>query len=223
MTKAIIFFLVCFTSLYCSPAIAASNSKKLFKTYEYGACQSKFTEKTGYYDCAAELGIEKAMCKKDILFLDEKFTIALSFDNKKLQSVTLYKDFAQDIYIKLVAALSKDFKLCAMKGNNDSLDLLNLAKNAETRSDLAAIINNFEKDNLTKGSLIYSFIETSTEKMRKYKSIPELVVNLPDSARSADLVVLEEGNEAGIAVVFTFPKTVINKLKEQMKSPSEKF
>lgn len=223
MTKAIIFLLICFTSLYCSPAIADNNSKKLFKTYEYGAHQSKFTEKTGYYDCAAELGIEKAICKKGILFLDEKFTIALSFDNKKLQSVMLYKDFSQDIYIKLFAALSKDFKLCAMKGVDDSVDLLNLSMNADNKSDFSAIVNNFENNNLTKGNLVYSFVETSIEQMRKYKSIPELLDNLPNSARSADLVVSEEGNEAIIAVLFTFPKTMVNKLKEQMMSPSEKF
>lgn len=223
MTKAIIFLLVCFTSLYCSPAIAANNSKKLFKTYEYGASQSKFTEKTGYYDCAAELGIEKAMCKKDIPFLGEKFTLALSFDNKKLQSVMLYKNFSQDVYIKLFAALSKDFKLCAMKGKDDSVDLLNLSKNADSKSDFAALINTFESNNLTKGNLVYSFVETSTEQMRKHNSIPELLANLPDSARSADLLVYEEANEALVAVVFNYPKTILNKLKEQMKSPSEKF
>lgn len=221
MTKAKLFFLVCFT-IMCSPAMAASG-KKLFKTYEYGTPLSKFSERSGYYDCSAEVSVEKAMCKNDVAFLDEKFKLILMFENKKLQTVTLQKYFSQDIYVKLVAALSKDFKLYAMKGKDDSLDLLNLTGNIGSKSDLVALINNFENNNLLKSSLVYSFIEASTEQTQKYKSIPELIANLPDSARSADLAVYEYGNEVNIAVIFALPKTIINKFKEQMKSPSEKF
>jgi len=163
------------------------------------------------------------MCKDDTAFVTEKFKLILMFENKKLYSVSLFKDFSQDIYLKLFGTLTNDFKLCAMKGNDSSMDLLNLADNVNSRSDFEAQVNNFENSNLTKGQLTYSFVETTPEKMRKFKSVPELIRNLPDSARSAELVVYQEGNESAIAVTFSFPKTLLNKLKEQQKLHHEKF
>lgn len=203
-------------------ATPAAAEVKLFKKYAYGAPVSEFNTQPGYYDCSADVG-PGAICLDDVEFVGSKFTAALVFSGDKLYMLSLIREFDNDTYTKTMGALAKSFSLVAMAGADSQLDLVDLARKSSNAGEFTAAINNYESVGLNAGNLTYSFIEGPNLLARKHANAAVALASVPETSRSADLVVYSGGVESALVVRFTFPKLEAMKIEQAMAAPAEKF
>ncbi|RUR52010.1 hypothetical protein [Vreelandella populi] len=96
-------------SAMVSPMVVAEAGARLFQNWHYGQHIDEFPRSQGYYDCKADVGV-LTLCHDDVLFLQSSFTGVFTFSNEgKLASITVATYFSDDLYIKLMGALTRNF------------------------------------------------------------------------------------------------------------------
>jgi hypothetical protein len=204
-------------------AQAVSEAPALFKEYLFDMPVTSFIEKGGYQDCSEELG-GVALCLDEIDFLEEKPALGLRFSDKKLSTVLLVTEFSEKVYAKIFGALSKNFTLVMMRSKTDFLDLIELEKKVTDRKAFAAKITEYETLHLRNGQLSYLFVEQSSQELKKARTAAEAEAQAPDRARTVELMVVEDQNEAMLMVEFSLPRLKQKKLLQTIDNvKSEKF
>ncbi|RUQ39249.1 MAG: hypothetical protein EKK69_09815 [Candidatus Competibacteraceae bacterium] len=204
-----------------------TNNPSLFKEYIYDTPSSVFLEKDGYYDCSDDTG-DAARCMDNVDFVGHKFTIHLMFTDQHLTSVTLITDdFNQDVYLRIAGALGKTFTPCMLQGATERLDLIELARTSQSKSDFQSKMSSFESVNLSNGELTYIFVELPGSDIRGKKNAIEAIMSAPANTRTAELSVeedTEDNSKATLSINFTLPKLSLEKMNKKMSdAPVEKF
>lgn len=208
-------------SLFTGSALA--EQPKLFKSWTYGSPASAYSETEGFYDCSAEVGYA-ARCIEEVDFLGHSFGAILSFNNQQLESVVLATDFSQDIYVKSVGALSKTFSMALMRGSNDQLDIIELARARGGKEAFMARLNNYETLNLQQGQLTYFYLEQPATALMTRRNAVDATVNAPADVRSAELSVTDNDGEPLLLINFSLPRLTLQNLKQALqKAPAEDF
>ena len=204
-------------------AQATNAAPALFKEYFFDMPMTSFIEKGGYQDCSEDLG-GMALCLDEIDFLDEKLALGLRFSDKKLSTVLLVSEFSEKVYAKIFGTLSKNFTLVMMRGKTDFLDLIELEKKVTDRKAFVGKITEYETLHLRNGQLSYLFVEQSAQELKKARTATEAQAQAPDRARTVELMVVEDKNEATLMVEFSLPRLKQKKLLQTIDSvKSEKF
>ncbi|MGX9380051.1 hypothetical protein [Pseudomonas sp. JQ36] len=201
-------------------AQGAFAEEKLFKNYVYQTPLAKFTEAAGYYDCSEDVG-GTARCIDDVDFLEEKFTVALIFSGDKLMMVSLISPFDQNLYVKVIAGLSKSFTLVSLSDEKSILDMFDTARKSRSTEELTTKISNFEQVGLASGNLTYTFLEGLNAKGQT--NAVSALAAAPENIRSAELVMAGQGADSGMIIRFTFPRLETNKILAEAKKPVESF
>lgn len=209
-------------SLFTASALAAEQPK-LFKSWTYGSPDSGYSEAEGFYDCSAEVG-SPARCIEEVDFLGHSFGAILLFNNQQLQSVALAADFSQDIYVKSVGALSKTFTMALMRGSNDQLDIIELARIRGGKENFMAQLNNYETLNLQQGQLTYLYLEQPAAALMTRNNAVDATLNAPADVRSAELSVTDNDGEPLLLITFSLPRLALQSLKQALqRAPAEDF
>jgi hypothetical protein len=184
----------------------------LFKQYKYGQSISEFPVGNEYEDCSADMG-KLARCAEGIDFMGSQYSLALIFQDNALESVSLFTEFSEDIYRKLMASLPKNgFTLSVMQGESERLDVIETI-NKESRDVSISKISAFESINLSGGQLTYVFLESPIEDLKKYKGAVDAITKLPAKTRELDMTVAEDEESAQIVLKFGLPKITMRSVK----------
>ncbi|MBU1286064.1 MAG: hypothetical protein KJ794_21915 [Gammaproteobacteria bacterium] len=213
---------VCAGLLLASQAVA-SEQPKLFKSWAYDAPMSVFTEAKGYYDCSADFGA-KARCTDEVEFLGHTFGAVLIPSSERLQAVMLVSEFDQDIYVKAIGALVKGFTMVGMRGTSDQFDMVEAIRSSGNVQAFQTKVNDYETLNLNQGQLTYVFLEQPAEKVRLHKSAYAATSAAPNSARTAELYVVQDAEESALLIKFMLPGLYQQQMLDSVKqAPAEDF
>lgn len=213
---------VCAGFLLASQAVA-SEQPKLFKSWAYDAPMSAFTEAEGYYDCSADFGA-KALCTDEVEFLGHTFGAVLIPSRERLQAVMLASEFDQDVYVKAVGALTKGFTMVGMRGKNDQFDMVEAMRSNANAQALLTKVNDYETVHLNQGQLAYVFLEQPADKVKQHKSAYAATVAAPTTARTAELYVVQDGDESALLIKFSLPGLYQQQMLDSVKqAPAEDF
>lgn len=217
------FFLRSFAAFILCISASAAESPKLFKSYAYDAPLSQFPVGEQFYDCTADHGVT-ARCSDAESFLGHSFEMILKFHNEGLASVTLATLFDQQIYLKAIGALHRDFGLIMLQGKTDRLDIIDLIRQSRGKAAYEPRINEYESLNLSQGQLTYTFIEQPKEAYRNHKTAIAAVMNAPGTARVVEMMAMEDEENAILGLVFSLPRLDKEKLERTIKdAPKESF
>jgi len=175
----------------------------LFKDFAYGSPQKTYTQAKGFYDCTEYVGAT-AMCKDDVDFNGERFSLALYFSDAKLTTLSLVSTFDPDLYASAMQALRQAFTLVAMSDGKSRLDLLELAGQSSSKADVAAKVSSYENAGARSGDFTYTFFE-NVDGTRQYSSMNAMLAASAKNLRAAQLLLTGQGAEAGVVISFSFP------------------
>ncbi|ROZ81570.1 hypothetical protein EF096_17405 [Pseudomonas neustonica] len=214
---------VAFACVLFTAQLAASEQPKLFKTWAYKAPMTLFSEAQGFYDCAADFG-GKAVCSDDVEFVGGNFGAVLIPMDGQLAQVTLVSEFDNDLYIKAIGALANGFTMVSMRGASDQLDMVESIHTSQSIQQFQSRINDYETLNLNQGQLTYTFIEQPPEVVRRFRTAHALASGAPDTARTAELIVMDNAEHSVLMVKFTLPKLFLESARESVQQlPVEDF
>ena len=182
----------------CAAAAAQDN---LFKDFTYGSPQKAYTEAKGFYDCTEYVGAA-AMCKDDVDFNGEKFSLALFFSDAKLTTVSLVSRFDQDLYASALGALRQSLTLVAMSDGKTQLDLFELKWRSPGQEDYAARLSSYERAGAKSGDFTYTFLE-GVDVRSNYPSMSAMLSASVRSIRAAELLLTGQGEDAGVVINFS--------------------
>ena len=199
-----------------------ASGPKLFKEYRYDAQEQEFANIDAYYDCSEDVGAP-ALCIDEVGFLSAQFAGVLTFQDKRLRSVSLIAEFSETLYQRVVAALVQKFQLAVLQSDNDRLDLIALRREISNQSELTARVSAFESVALTQGMLTYAFLDTKNKASGLAKNVVELIQQLPEDAREVDLTVGEDAYDSWLTVKFMLPVLQIKQTEQLLRKPTEDF
>lgn len=202
----------------CAPAVAQD---KLFKDFAYDSPQKACTEAKGFYDCTDDVGAT-AMCKDDVDFIGQKFTLALVFSNAKLITVSLVSSFDQHLYASAVAALGQSFVLAAMSDGKTQLDLFELKGRSSSREDFVAKVASYEHSGTDSGDFTYTFFE-GIDSSKAHSNMGEMLTTSATNLRCAELMLTGQDANTGVVVRFSFPNLEVAKVQAAAQKPVEAF
>ena len=157
-------------------------------------------------------------------FLDEEFTVALRFNNQKLQSVMLLSEFEQNRYTKMFGALNNNFTFVAMQDKAAMFDLLAMRSRVKNEQELTDRVSEFEARALNDGQLVYFFIEEPVEDLLKFSSATQAERESGKDKRSAKIIVSEDNDGAYLVTEFSLPRRDIEQMQKTMQGvKTEKF
>lgn len=203
MKKLSTFLLTIGLTLSIATQVAAAD---LFDSYRFGDSHSAFTEEKGYYDCSAQMGM-MSRCLDDIPFTNESFSLALSFTDNGLKSVTLLNAYDDALFAKVMGALTQSFTLVALQGPVQLLDMVQLSNSLEDKEKILPIVNQFEDISLAQGKLSYILVERPANELLKMSNSAEAVSKSPNDTRLAELTIFAD-SEVGsyLYIQFSLPK-----------------
>lgn len=202
----------------CGSATAQDN---LFKDFAYGSPQKAYTEAEGFYDCTQYVGAN-ALCRDDVDFIDQKFSLALYFSEARLVSVSLVSQFDPDLYASALAALRQSFTLVAMSDGKSHLDVLELKRRWSSNEDYLAKLSRYESAGAKSGNFTFTFFE-GVDGSRNYPNMRAMLSASVRNIRAAELLLTGQGADTGVVISFSFPNLEAAKANVAAQKPVHAF
>lgn len=190
------------------PVAVADDGTRLFQDWHYGQHIDEFPRSQGYYDCSGDLGV-LALCHDNIAFLQYQFHGQLLFaDDNTLIRTNILADYSDDLYATVVGALVRSFALAFAEGPNDTFDMVEHVQQGtfDDEHSLSIALTEFESDQLRQGYFGMVMIEQDgLASMQGATSVQDLLLDLPEDVRAADVYVYEDEWGPLVEAAFYLP------------------
>jgi len=209
--------------LLSSPLTNAEAGEKirLFKEYWFGQPMTEIRANKEVYQYSEQGVVLPAL---DTIFAQVKVTILFrSFpDTDDLAAVLIVSEFSDEAFVRIYEALRGGFVAVFMQGSHGSIDVIS-ELSARTHEDVLAAVAKFQREGIYEGRLQITFVEKSAydaalKAGSGLSSIEDLGQKMPESARTADLILADNTH---LSINFLVPKLAAQRLKSN--APPEDF
>ena len=200
-------------------SVAAAADGRLYKTYRFSMSEDDLmATNAAIYDCSEEFFVESGwFCLDGQEFAGYEAMIAFEMIDRSLISVTLFTTHSGQQYVDLITALISRFQLTGIASGDESMDIL-ADRHGQSRAALMQQVSEFEAVALSRGDIVYTFVEQAAFESAgpKSKSYMEFMMKAADDFRAAEYAIFEDDTgEVTSSILFTLPNRLRRLLVEK--------
>ncbi|WP_259755031.1 hypothetical protein [Pseudomonas sp. GCEP-101] len=189
--------------LMCVAGVACA-ADPLFGKYNYGAAQRGIGEKQGFAPCLESTGAT-VRCKENVEYAGARFRLALTFNQQKLVDASLYGEYSDANYRRVLQQVAKTYMLVAIADDKNVVDVLAHTLNPNRTEADAKAIGDFETHALRNGSITYRLYEQLDQYIKPGLSAQQVLGSLPANIRVAEVTVKRDKDGNLLIVKFARP------------------
>lgn len=190
----------------------ASAADPLFGKYNYGAAQKGIGEKQGFAPCLESTGVT-ARCKENVDYAGGRFRLALTFEKQKLVEASLYGEYSDAAYRRVLQQVAKTYMLVAIADDKQVVDVLAHTLNPNRTEADAKAIGDFETHALRNGSITYRLYEQLDQYIKPGLDARQVLATVPASIRVAEVTVKHGKSDNWLIVKFSRPGLALKKAR----------